>query len=89
MSAGSDNLRNNQEQADADGVMVRVLRQAVEETLAEYEAMLVALKAACGYMRNASIDLSTGCTKATAIRTIEGGLKLVEAAIAKAEGRLT
>ena len=51
-----------------------------------HDDLVKALNAACGYMRNASIDLSTGCTKATAIRTIEGGLKLVEAAIAKATG---
>ncbi len=47
--------------------------------------LLTALKAAAGYMRNAKIDLETGCPKRTAVRTIEGGLKLVEAAIAKAE----
>ena len=45
-----------------------------------------ALSAAIGYMRNASIDLSTGCTKATAIRTIEGGIKMAEEALAKATG---
>lgn len=46
--------------------------------------LLQALQAAAGYLRNAKIDLETGCTKATAIKTIEGGLRLVEAAIAKA-----
>ena len=43
MSAASENLRNSQEQADFDGTMVRVSRQAIEETLAEYDAMLEAL----------------------------------------------
>jgi hypothetical protein len=47
----------------------------------EVKRLRAALSAACGYMRNASIDLSTGCPKATAIRTIEGGLKLAEAAL--------
>ena len=45
-----------------------------------------ALRAAIGYMRNASIDLSTGCTKATAIRTIEGGIKITQEALQKATG---
>lgn len=54
--------------------------------MTELEAdLLKALRASCGYLRNARIDLSTGATKATAIRTIDGGLALVEAAIMKAE----
>lgn len=47
--------------------------------------MLAEMKAAAGYLRNARIDLETGATKATAIRTIEGGLRRLEAAISKAE----
>lgn len=43
MSAASQNLRDHQEQADMDGCMVKVSRQAVEETLAQHEAMLGAL----------------------------------------------
>jgi hypothetical protein len=49
--------------------------------------MYEALKAATGYLLNAKIDLETGTTKATAIRTIEGGLAVVRAALAKAEGK--
>jgi hypothetical protein len=41
------------------------------------------LSAAVGYMRNARIDLETGAPKATAIRTLDGGLKRAEAALAK------
>jgi hypothetical protein len=41
-----------------------------------------ALSAAAGYLRNAQIDLETGAPKATALRTIKGGLKLVEDALA-------
>jgi len=49
----------------------------------ELIGVLVAeLRAAIGYMRNAKIDLETGETKATAIRTIEGGLARAEAALA-------
>lgn len=48
-----------------------------KELLAELEAM-------CGYLLNAKIDLETGCPKATAIRTIEGGLKRARAAIDRA-----
>lgn len=64
----------------------QALVNGLEKREARADELLAALQAAAGYMRNASIDLSTGCTKATAIRTIEGGIKLVEAAIAKAEG---
>lgn len=59
--------------------------ELVVRAVNSHDELLAALKAACGYMRNASIDLSTGCTKATAIRTIEGGLKLAEAVIAKVD----
>ena len=45
-----------------------------------------ALSAAKGYLLNAKIDLETGCTKATAIQTIEGGLKRIEPALVKAVG---
>ncbi|KRB22691.1 hypothetical protein [Mesorhizobium sp. Root172] len=48
--------------------------------------VLAEMKAAAGYLRNAKIDLKTGTTKATAIRTIEGGLKRLEAAISQFEG---
>jgi len=43
MSAASDNLRANQRQLDMDGCEVGVSRQAVEETLAEYDAMVEAM----------------------------------------------
>jgi hypothetical protein len=45
--------------------------------------MRAELSAAIGYMRNAKIDLETGATKATAIRTISGGIERAEAALAK------
>lgn len=48
--------------------------------------LVTALKAAKGYMLNASIDLSTNTPKKTALATLEGGMKLVDAAIAKATG---
>jgi hypothetical protein len=49
--------------------------------------LLAALKAACGYLMNARIDLMTGAPKKTAMMTIDGGLSVVRAALAKAEGR--
>lgn len=49
--------------------------------------MLAALRAAAGYLHNAKIDLVTRCTKRTAIKTIEGGIQIVEATIAKAEAK--
>ena len=61
--------------------------EANAQLIAAAPDMLAEMKAAAGYLRNAAIDLKTGATKATAIRTIEGGLKRLEAAIARAEGR--
>jgi len=48
--------------------------------------LLEALQAASGYLLNAKIDLETGAPKKTAIQTIEGGLRVVRAAISKATG---
>ena len=56
----------------------------IPERDAERVALVRALEAALGYMMNARIDLETGCTKATAIATISGGINLARAAIAKA-----
>lgn len=70
MSAASDNLRTNQEQADIDGCMVKVSRQAVEETLEQFDAMLAALKL---------VQQTTYSMHAVAVTAID-------AAIAKATG---
>ena len=51
-----------------------------------YDDLVRALQAAQGYLMNAKIDLETGCTKQTAIRTISGGIDMVIAALAKAKG---
>jgi hypothetical protein len=59
----------------------------VDQYRAENDQLLAALKAAGGYLMNAKIDLETGAPKRTAIRTIEGGLSLVEAALARAAQR--
>jgi hypothetical protein len=67
--------------------MPRVEYEANARLLAASPKLLAALKAASGYLLNAKIDLETGCPKATAIRTIEGGLKLVREAIDAAERR--
>lgn len=48
---------------------------------AERDQLRIALHAASGYLLNAKIDLETGAQKRTAIRTIEGGLKVIEAAL--------
>jgi len=44
MSKASENLRTHQKQLDADGIMVGVSRQAVDETLAQYNLMQSALE---------------------------------------------
>lgn len=54
MSAGSENLKSNQRQLDMDGCEVGVSRQAVDETLEQYDAMLVALKWAATVIRPGS-----------------------------------
>lgn len=50
-------------------------------------AQLDALPKAKGYLLNAKIDLETGAPKRTAINTITGGIRMVDAAIAKATGQ--
>jgi hypothetical protein len=44
VSRASENLRDNQEQADMDGCMVKVSRQAIEETLTQHADMLAVLR---------------------------------------------
>lgn len=39
MTPAYDHLKNGQQQADADGIMVTVSRQAVDEVLAEYDEL--------------------------------------------------
>jgi len=84
---GRDMIRTKRT-ADGGGMIVA---QFWTSPAPEHAALMVAapglvaeLKAAVGYMRNARIDLETGATKATAIRTIDGGIKRAEAALAKA-----
>lgn len=43
------------------------------------------IEACVGYMLNARIDLETGATKATAIRTIDGGIKMAHDALERAK----
>lgn len=60
------------------------------ETLRKYVGQLsAALGAASGYLQNAAIDLQTGAPKKTALRTIEGGLRVVRVALAEAAHALT
>ena len=76
--------------ADTDEVPAEVCAQLINDREAltqEHAEMLAALKAASGYMLNAKIDLETARTQAVARKTIDDGLAIVRAAIAKAEGR--
>jgi hypothetical protein len=45
-----------------------------------------ALKASLGHLMNAKIDLETGAPKATAIRTIEGGIRRARSALNQSDG---
>lgn len=55
------------------------------DLIAATPKLLATLRAACGYLLNAKIDLETGAPKKTALRTIEGGVALVQAALAQFE----
>lgn len=86
----SDIVKRLRIQADnietmADAYLVQSLKEAaalIESQAARIEALEKALRSACGYMRNAQIDLDTGAPKKTALATITGGLKMVETALA-------
>ena len=62
------------------------VNRANARLIAAAPELWAALNLAEGYMLNAKIDLETGAPKKTAITTLAGGLRLVRAAIAKAEG---
>ncbi len=64
-----------------------VQRAEIEQLKAEVDELIAALKASGGYLMNAAIDLETGTKKQTTLATLNGGLKLVRAAIEKAEGK--
>jgi hypothetical protein len=72
------------------GVLNRAA-DALDTQRDEIAYLRAALSSAIGYMMNARIDFETGCTKATAIATITGGLARARAAIAalgdQGEGR--
>lgn len=61
------------------------VRDLLVRAVNAHDHMLAEMRAAAGYLRNAHIDLATGATKATAMRTIEGGLKRLETAIGSYE----
>jgi len=61
------------------GIAPGALRKAL---LAEHKMLVREIEAACGYLLNAKFDLETGCTKATAIMTIDGGLKRLRGVLA-------
>lgn len=61
-------------------------QEEITRLRAELEQAREALKSAQGYLRNAKIDLETGCPKRTAIQTLDGGLRLVDAALSSSPG---
>lgn len=68
--------------AEAGRLAANAIRSAIREVHGvEGETLYDALSAAAGYLRNAQIDLETDAPKATALRTIKGGLKRVEDAL--------
>lgn len=59
-----------------------VRAERLSELERENAALRAELSAAVGYMMNARIDLETGCTKATTIKTVSGGIDRARAALA-------
>ena len=55
------------------------------QVMAAGPTLVETLSAAVGYLMNAKIDLDTGAPKATAARTIEGGIKMIRETLAKLE----
>jgi hypothetical protein len=66
-------------QSAADQAALEAARGEVEQLKNELSAMV-------GYLLNAKIDLETGCSKATAIGTIEGGIRRARAALSAQPG---
>ena len=81
MSAASENLKRHQSQLDMDGCSVGVSRQAVDETLEQYDAMLAALK-------EATLQLEYLADKFGETGTGAAVLSRINAVISKAEGRI-
>jgi seryl-tRNA synthetase len=81
--ATSVKIRERLKQAsDADRRYERPMTwDEADALLDEIEALRKALSASVGYLMNAKIDLETGATKATAIRTIVGGIRVARAAL--------
>lgn len=82
----NDDLANVYSADDSTVSITREQANANAQLIAASPDLLEALNAASGFLLNAKIDLETGASKQTAINTIEGGLKIVRAAIAKATG---
>ena len=66
---------------------IKAMGFLVNKANAERDAVIKALSASVGYLLNAKIDLETGATKATAVKTIEGGISMAREALAKAGAR--
>lgn len=63
MSSATDNLRNHQGQADTDGSMVTVSRQAVDDTLSEYDELSGALRFILAFYEPGQTYLDTDAWK--------------------------
>lgn len=75
----------SEEEAIANAAFIVAACNQHASLIAQRDALLAALRAAGGYLRNAHIDLATGAPKATALRTIEGGLRDLAIALAEAQ----
>ena len=76
MTEAEKNLRENQRQLDADGVMVGVSRQAVHEVLAETDRLRAALEYALPLVKSyAHTQGDSAAYHAELVRPIEDALK--------------
>jgi hypothetical protein len=76
-AATANYLRNMALSPDCDGDDFEVLNDAAY--------IVEAALGAIGYLRNAKIDIETGAPRTTAIRTITGGIAMLEKTFADAE----
>lgn len=67
----------------------QAVNDAIDRVIAILEedddAYLVALRSARGYLLNAKFDLQGGTKRSTALATVDGGLRVVDEALARAE----
>lgn len=81
----ADEIERLREALNGAAVVTNTAGWLIKDKGTEIARLRKTLESAAGYLMNAKIDLDTGAPKRTAVRTIEGGLKMVNEAIASAQ----